>query len=153
MTKTQASLPGALSATPSQPAPVIPTLATLDLPGVSAKGPITFFNASLVKATVTTATAWRSEGHVGKPAGSPPQVLKTACPGARHHPLYLGSVCCPCHGRRHLGGAQPLSPSASARPRCSLTGRSFSEEGARGGSEDPGARATPVQNHTASTPT
>lgn len=48
------------------PAPVIPTLATLDLPGVSAEGPIAFFNASLVKATVTTASAWRrDEIHVG----------------------------------------------------------------------------------------
>lgn len=42
-------------------APVIPTLATLDLPGVATKGPFAFFDASLVKATVTTASAWRKE--------------------------------------------------------------------------------------------
>lgn len=80
MTKTQASLRGALSATPSQPAPVIPTLATLDLPGVSAKGPITFFNASLVKATVTAATAWRREGCVGNLPDHLPKSSRTPAP-------------------------------------------------------------------------
>lgn len=37
--------------------PVIPALASLDLPGIASKGSIPFLNASLVKAAVTTATA------------------------------------------------------------------------------------------------
>lgn len=97
MTKTQASLRGALSATLSQPAPVIPTLATLDLPGVSAKGPFTFFNASLVKATVTAAAAWRSEGRMGN-LPITPQVLKPARPGARHDPSTSAPRAAPATG-------------------------------------------------------
>ena len=37
--------------------PVIPALAALDFPGASSKSPIAFFDASLVKAAVTTAAA------------------------------------------------------------------------------------------------
>lgn len=97
-----------------QPAPVIPTLATLDLPGVSTKGPIAFFNASLVKATVTTATTWnRNEMHLGnlpdhlctssnhRPA---PHLLPSTC----YQPPTSAPSAAPATGGAAWGGASPF---------------------------------------------